>query len=191
MNAKLSDAYVLELLMEKGYRPLKIDVIEEARKCLKKSYRRGASLRLAPDVFDCSGLMSYVFAKKGVRLPRFAIDQLHLGPGHSVARLEDTQAGDLIFTRGIRGLYWDDSKRRAGHVGLVTNDGTIIHAATTKRGVVEDRLEAFFARRRFAGARRPIPVEAMDEIVTLECPIDADIDSSQTIRWVVLSSIRY
>jgi len=191
MNASFSDERVRDIMARAGFRLLHVDVIEEARACLGAKYSRGVELRSAPETFDCSGLIVHVFAKKGVRLPRYAIDQLNIGPGSFVVRIDDLKKGDLVFTNGKCGFYWDDPMRRVGHVGLVTGNGTVIHAASSARGVVEDAFKKFFAKRNFVGARRVLPLGIDDQFITVEALPEMDIDSSQTLRWVVLSTVRY
>lgn len=191
INKRFTTERVKKLILQRGYRLLDVDLVEEARKCIGAKYTRGTSLSLAPERFDCSGLMVYIFAKKGVRFPRYAIDQLNYGPGFYISSLKDTLPGDLVFTNGRKGFFWRDPGQRIGHVGLLTGDGTIIHAASTKRGVVEDPLKQFFARRNFVGAKRVFQPGQLNDVVTVEAPFEADIDSSQTLRWKVLSFVRY
>jgi cell wall-associated NlpC family hydrolase len=73
-------------------------------------YRYGGS---SPSGFDCSGLVAYVYAKLGIRLPHNAAAQYSYGRAVDRAHLKP---GDLIFFHGL------------GHVGLYIGHGRMIHA---------------------------------------------------------------
>lgn len=80
---------------------------------LGKPYLLGAE---GPDRFDCSGLVCYVYAQIGVRLPRVTFSQVRCGRPVSTAEL---RAGDLVFFRGN------------GHVGIYIGGGSFVHAPHT------------------------------------------------------------
>ncbi|MEU6366967.1 NlpC/P60 family protein [Streptomyces sp. NPDC046931] len=67
-----------------------------------------------PDSYDAAGLIQAAWKAAGVTLPRTARDQA--GAGTAIP-LTDIRAGDLVFFN-----------QDAGHVGLCTGDGTMIHA---------------------------------------------------------------
>ncbi|MEW2283672.1 C40 family peptidase [Streptomyces sp. NPDC047841] len=67
-----------------------------------------------PGSYDCAGLTQAAWKSAGVTLPRTAREQA--GAGTPVAPA-DARLGDLVF-------FGDD----AGHVGLCTGDGMMIHA---------------------------------------------------------------
>ena len=73
-------------------------------------YRYGGS---SPSGFDCSGLVAYVYAKLGVRLPHNAAAQYSYGRSVDRGHLKP---GDLVFFHGL------------GHVGLYIGQGRMIHA---------------------------------------------------------------
>ena len=73
-------------------------------------YRYGGS---SPSGFDCSGLVAYVYAKLGIRLPHNAAAQYSYGRAVDRGHLKP---GDLVFFHGL------------GHVGLYIGQGRIIHA---------------------------------------------------------------
>ena len=73
-------------------------------------YRYGGS---SPSGFDCSGLIAYVYAKLGVRLPHNAAAQYSYGRSVDRGHLKP---GDLVFFHGL------------GHVGLYIGQGRMIHA---------------------------------------------------------------
>ncbi len=96
-------------------------------------YRWGGA---SPAGFDCSGLVQYVYAKIGIRLPHHAASQY--GHGRRVAR-SALRAGDLVFFSGL------------GHVGIYAGGGKFIHAPRSGTTVRWSRLSS---HGRFYGARR-------------------------------------
>ena len=109
---------------------------------------RGARYRFGATggggAFDCSGFVQYLMRTEGVSLSRTAADQFN--GGRPVAR-EDLQAGDLVF---FRNTY----KHGISHVGMYVGDGSFVHAASQKRGVVVDPLDLPYYNAKYAGARR-------------------------------------
>ena len=93
--------------------------------------------------FDCAGLVRRAFSSV-VDLPRTAASQFT--QGFFVER-EDLQPGDLVF---FKNTY----KRGISHVGIYIGDGQFVHAASSRRAVVVDRLDSTYFRTRFAGGRR-------------------------------------
>jgi hypothetical protein len=85
------------------------DLIAAARGELGSSYLYGAE---GPDRFDCSGLMQYVYAKIGVKLPRTAAEQQA-----TATTVKSPVPGDLVF-------YGNP----AHHVGLYIGGGKMIAA---------------------------------------------------------------
>lgn len=86
------------------------DLIAYANAELGKPYVFGDE---GPASFDCSGLMQWIFAKVGIRLPRTAAQQQAATP----AVTGKPQPGDLVF--------WG---RPAHHVGLYIGAGKMIAA---------------------------------------------------------------
>jgi len=80
---------------------------------LGKPYVWGAS---GPNSFDCSGLVCYVFAQVGLRLPRVTFAQVNCGRSVSPSELAP---GDLVFFRNN------------AHVGIYLGGGCFIHAPHT------------------------------------------------------------
>jgi N-acetylmuramoyl-L-alanine amidase len=93
--------------------------------------------------FDCSGFVSYVLARHGVRVPRCARDQYQRG--RYVAR-SALRAGDLVF---FKNTY----RRGISHVGFYMGNGRFIHASTSS-GVRITSLGHPYYRQRYAGAKR-------------------------------------
>ena len=77
------------------------------------------------DGADCSGFVMSVYANFGVSLPHSsAADRKQ---GYAVASLEEAQPGDLI-------CY-------SGHVALYIGDGQIVHASSSKTGIIISKAD--------------------------------------------------
>ena len=96
--------------------------------------------------FDCSGLVSWLWAKHGVALPHFAAAQFHLGPVVELGPVLDEsqlQIGDLLFFHDL------------GHVGIYAGNGYILHAPHTGTFVQLSPLSMGWFQNTFVGATRP------------------------------------
>ncbi len=93
----------------------------------------------SPTGFDCSGLVSYVYAQLGVRLPHHAANQDSYGVPLTRAEL---QPGDLVFFNHL------------DHVGIYIGDNEIIDAPYTGSFVEIDKLSEPWFVANYAGARR-------------------------------------
>lgn len=89
-----------------------------------------------PGGFDCSGLLQYVWAQRGVQIPRVSQDQWNFGK--PVAR-SALQPGDAVFFH------------KAGHVGMYIGGGRFIEAPHTGANV---RISKLAGRKDYLGARR-------------------------------------
>jgi cell wall-associated NlpC family hydrolase len=106
-------------------------IVTEARKYLGKPYQYGAA---GPNSFDCSGFTQYVYKQFGINLPRVAADQYNSGPGTKVST---PRPGDLVFghARGGSGIQ---------HVGIISGDGTMIHAGNEQTDVEEVNFTSWY-----------------------------------------------
>lgn len=93
----------------------------------------------SPNGFDCSGLVSYVFAELGVDLPHSAADQY--GYGVDVPR-NQLQPGDLVFFDSLN------------HVGIYIGNNEIVNAPDTGSFVRIDSLSEPWYANHYVGARR-------------------------------------
>lgn len=91
-----------------------------------------------PSGFDCSGLVSYAFAKVGVAIPRSAAQQYQVG---TPVERDGLAPGDVVFFDRLR------------HNGIYLGDGRFVHA-TQPGGVKIARLDNQWFRSRWVGARR-------------------------------------
>jgi cell wall-associated NlpC family hydrolase len=98
--------------------------------------------------FDCSGLVSYVFAQLGVSLPHYAAAQYH-SPDSVWVSPNRLQPGDLVFFTGA-----DGTRQAPGHVGIYVGDGYLIDAPHTGSFVRIDSLAGGWYADSYVGARR-------------------------------------
>jgi hypothetical protein len=119
--------------------PLGLRIAGYARQLLGVPYRWGGD---TPGTgFDCSGLVRFVYAHFGVKLPHSTYADFDLGvrvPRRSL------RPGDLVFFDGV------------GHVGLYIGDGRFIHAPHTGTDVQITSLSAPWYEASYDGARRLI-----------------------------------
>jgi len=90
--------------------------------------------------FDCSGLVSYVFAQHGIKLTRNASGQYRDNGTH--INRSDLVAGDLVF--------FSRNGNTVSHVGIYIGNGKYVHASTPRTGVIISDL----ANRTLFGAKR-------------------------------------
>lgn len=155
-----------------------VDVVALARAQIGRSrYIRGIPAYHAPNVVDCSSFTKWLYGRKGIWLPRLAL--LQRDQGEAVAK---PGVGDLVFTTGYLDLYHNDPADGVGHVGIATGEGTVVHAAGQKTGVLEVPYEDFVGKRGLRGIRRI----AAPNILTVEFPPDRSIEYSEDIRWMIL-----
>lgn len=103
-------------------------------------YRNGGS---DPAGFDCSGLVWYVFAQHGLRVPR-TVGELYRA-GMPIDR-SSVESGDLVF--------FDTKGAGATHVGISIGGAEFVHAPSTAGEVRVERLTTNYWMGRFVGARR-------------------------------------
>lgn len=106
-------------------------IIEHTRSLLGTRYKWAGE---KPEKgLDCSGFVKYVFAKLGVALPHSSRALARLG-GAVTKDTAEMQPGDLlVFGRG----------KRISHVAIYVGDGTMIHASSSFRRVVETPVERY------------------------------------------------
>lgn len=185
LHLPISRQQTLAILNHKGFVLVEVDIITLARQCIGTSlYRRGAHFSEAPAVVDCSSFIKWLYAQRGVWLPRRSIQQRELG---DPVDLDELVSGDIIFVSGRIDYYHDDPANGVGHVGIVTGDETVIHAANKKANVVETSLDKFVGKTKFRGARRYIPIDM--EVLTFKTPTEREVEIADDFRWIVLQSL--
>lgn len=94
--------------------------------------------------FDCSGFIYYIYRSCGYSISRSLSAQASTGTAVSKSEL---QAGDIVF-------FNNTSSGALGHVGIYIGNGTMIHAANSKRGVVTDTINSGYYNTYYYTARR-------------------------------------
>ncbi len=95
-------------------------IIRHARRLLHAPYLWGGKTAMG---IDCSGLTQIVVACAGISIPRDAHQQAEMGVAVDFIALAET--GDLAF--------FDNEEGRITHVGIVIENGRIIHASGSVR----------------------------------------------------------
>ena len=111
-------------------------------------YVWGASLETG-SATDCSGFTQYIYRMCKINLPRSSTEQAQVGK--VVTRrmnFSKLESGDLLFFR--------DSGRAVGHVGIYLGGGKMIHAASNAGGVTVSELDQDYYVNNFVVARRVI-----------------------------------
>ena len=101
---------------------------------------------MSPSGFDCSGFVGYVYKQNGYSLKRVASD-IYYNNGVSVSKSE-LQAGDLVF--------FSNSSESVGHVGIYIGGNQMIHASTSRTGVIISDLGSSYYIQHYVGAKRII-----------------------------------
>lgn len=175
-----------ELLWESleglGCRLVDVDIVRLARAQVGQAhYRRGARLTQAPEVVDCSSFVKWIFAERGIWLPRRTVQQMRCGQEVMPYYVCD---GDLIYTEGRHNWYAEDLRVRVGHVGIMTADKTVIHATNNgTNGAVEVRLREFLAKGTLVTIRRLLP--AGHRLVTVTLPPGREVETSDDLLWMI------
>ncbi len=185
LHLPISKEEILSILVTQKFEALQVDIVSLARMCIGSKYKRGARLVEAPETFDCSSFIKWLYGQCGIWLPRRSIQQRELGER---IELSEISAGDVVFVSGYIDYYLNDPADGVGHVGIATSKSTIIHAANKELGVIETAIDAFAGKSNFRGVRRYIPKHC--DVVVLETPADREVEISDDIRWIVFQSFK-
>lgn len=171
-------------------------IVESAASAVGKPYKRGASvLKDAPNAFDCSALAAWAAVEAGYAIPRVTIDQFVFA---KKIEKEDLRSGDLIFsnTKQIihtEGKYYSQVLGKevqeepiryetleylpgtkvphgVDHVGIYMGDERVIHATSTRGGVIEEKLSESPSFQNIVGYGRIMDNE--DQRYVVEIPED-------------------
>ncbi len=174
----------MRILDLEGFRVVEMDIVGRARRLIGENrHRRGTRMVETPKVADCSSFVKWLYAERGIWLPRRAIQQRRRGVP---VQAGPVAADDLVFSRGAIGRHDDDPCDAVGHVALATGEGTAVHAANTGASVIESPVEPLLSPGVARGVRRIVP--ALRRVITLACPSSWEVETSDDIRWIVLQS---
>lgn len=188
VSSTLSPKEVRKVLEEAGCVFSKVDVVALARQYVGVSrFTIRPRFDEAPEKVNCSTFTKWIYAQKGIWLPRRAIQQRDVGVRVDEA---DLMAGDLVFWTGIGNYYRTNPKDGVGHVGIYTDAGTLIHATNARRtnGVYETPFAELAAYRTFRGAIRLVPKGT--NLFTVTAPAAWEIESSDDFRWILLNILK-
>lgn len=93
------------------------NILSEAQKFIGAPYLWGGR---SPFGIDCSGLIQITFKMVGMNMPRDAWQQAEYS-GDFIDLIDEAQAGDVAF--------FDNDEGVIKHTGIITAQGTIIHAS--------------------------------------------------------------
>lgn len=117
-------------------------IVDLARQYMGTQYVWGGS---DPSGFDCSGLVTYVYGKNGISLPRTTYNQIQVGYSVEPNKL---RLGDLVF------FDTDRSQSGPDHVGIYIGGGRFIHSPRPGEGVKISSLADGYYMDRWMGGRR-------------------------------------
>jgi cell wall-associated NlpC family hydrolase len=113
-------------------------LISVAKEYLGTPYRFGGTSRYG---IDCSGFTMKVFDKLGIKLPRTASEQAHVGK-----LAINLKPGDLLFFKTYR-------KHHPGHVGIYIGHGLMIDASSSYGKVVIEPINQPYFKKHFLFAK--------------------------------------
>lgn len=182
----ISKQDALQALLQLGFLVVKADILSVADGLIGKTeYRRGARVCDAPSALDCSGFVKWLYAQRGIWLPRRSLHQFSVGEPVDTQHIEP---GDLVFTGGNICPPHGPRESRVSHVGIVGKNNDVFHASpNVKGGVVRGSVRAWTAHTFWRGARRIVPTGT--DIITLETPIHLDIETSDDVCWTLLERL--
>ncbi len=189
MMLPMSDARALQILEQKGFVVLNVDMVRLALSCVGKSkYQRSAQPHQAPELVDCSSFTGWLYGRRGIEIPRLSIDQMTDPPGYYVP-LSRIRPGDLLFSAGGANYYAQGGNPadRVGHVGIYVGNNRVVHAANSAKGVVECDAGEFTQNKRFRGIRRCIP--EYKQVLTLQIPKGRTIRTGKDVMWTILRAL--
>lgn len=175
----------IDILTQKGFIliDVQLDKIADSLK-RKTDYRRGATFSETPHVFDCSLFVKWIFAQRGILIPRRTIQQLRFGES---VEFEEIKPWDILLfeSRTGRNYYLDeDHSICVGHAALVAGEDKLLHVVK-KWGVVESPVNNYAGKLR--AARRIMPEKGA--VYTFAIPSEMDIDMSDDLRWIILQNL--
>ncbi|MCB9798659.1 C40 family peptidase [Candidatus Nomurabacteria bacterium] len=168
---QFSDRQIYEALGAIGCAWQRIDPVEMARGQIGQSqYVKHVSASLAPELVDCSSFVKWIYSQMGVWLPRFSAEQSQ--QGQALKNGEPFQDGDLGFTLGYHS--WTHVDPPVGHVVLLTEKGTAIHASNGGRNVIEEPIA--YLRSPLVSIRRVLPPDHRTVFLSAQMEVETNAD---------------
>lgn len=166
LRANPEEENIIQILNKTGWQWEKVEnpiekIISLAQQNIGKPYHLGASVsKDAPDKFDCSSFVAWLFVQAGIAIPRMSVDQYVYGESVLFA---DIVQGDLIFSNSGNGkvhyesVEWNKGTKIPGgidHVGIYLGNGKIIHASKKTGTVVVEKIVESPSFKDITGAKR-------------------------------------
>ena len=165
IGVEIKDKDIEDIFNRFGFEYKKIKPIDEVLKLaltlVDTPYKKGASVSYdAPNVFDCSGFITYLFRESGVSVSRISVDQYVFG---KIISEKDLRPGDAIYSNTREGkIHYETIEFLPGtkvpegvdHCGLYIGDGKVIHATGLFGKVVIEELNKSKRFEYISGYRR-------------------------------------
>lgn len=115
-------------------------LLHAAKSYLGVKYRYGGNSK---EGIDCSAFVQKVYSSLGERLPRTSAEQFKKGV---FVQRNALKPGDLVF--------FSDSTRKIGHVGIFLGNDKFIHASSGAKQVTITSLSKSYYTKHFKGGKR-------------------------------------
>ena len=102
---------------------------------------------------NCHTFVRWLFLQQRVDIPVGLATLLYYG---TPMEFQERAPGDIIFTNGHWGNYWDTERaiKGVGHVGILATEDSVLHACFRAGTVIENSLQEFLASRKLRGIYR-------------------------------------
>ncbi|MBD3281800.1 hypothetical protein GF391_03580 [Candidatus Uhrbacteria bacterium] len=177
----------IEILENRGFQLFNPDIITAARSLIGKSiYKLGAKQFQAPNLFDCSSFTKWIYGQCGIWLPRRTIQQIEYG---QTIEPQNIKKGDLVFTTGKNHNWFrTNPNQNVGHVGIATDNNSVIHAANSRAGVIESSLECFLKTEKYRSIQRIITQPAVT--LFFHTPPEREVETSDDFFWIIVQTLK-
>ena len=193
LGLPISEEEALGILKSKGFEQIDVNVVAIAENLVGKAEWKWAARSWdAPKYFDCSSLTMWIYAQRGIEIPRRSIQQFEFcrKQGEGVRRDDLLLRGDLIFITSpyFNGKLVGDHSG-IGHVCLHVGKGNVICATNSEfgTGVVNLSFHELFHTRKICGVGRVIP--GGSNVITLKTPPHREIKTSDDIKHIILQTL--
>lgn len=194
MNLPISaENEIRGILSDKGFREIDVDISALAKSLVGVArWKLPARQYEAPQYFDCASFVKWIYAQRGITIPRRCMQQFEFCRTHAkiLDRDEVFCPGDLLFVTSpfVHGKRTDEHNG-IGHVCLVIDNGDVVCATNSEfgLGVVKIPFHQICATRKICGTGRIVSREA--ELITLLTPPHREIETSDDVRWIILQSL--